>query len=378
MLVIWEIIWYHGFMTTETTISSTEKHNATVSYCFLAVFMLLSREERFSNHFVRSHSRYAALIHIGFLLLIAALIYSRNFSSIIIFEISWVHILIFIWFFVLLGVLGIGMYRAMLWKEPHFSLKGINLSELKWLNNEVTLSEDQKVPLLLAHIPFVWIYLSQKYGNFLSGGTKFGNWAFIISAWCLWIDPSLTLFITWLCATTFWIVYQGVMLSSNDSINIVWDKLYSAVDVHIFIKKIFTYIINMFKPGKELPNWESIQKEETEKYNKNITLHASTKLMIPLISMVEIWFAARNKDIHQAEIQAILINILSIYGVYTWNMPLMMLLVLAVFWSYFQAKNQKDTSIPCIGEISDILQKIIEWKKNKSIAQKITFTSNNS
>ena len=69
------------------------------------------------------------------------------------------------------------------------------------------------------------------------------------------------------------------MLSSNDSINIVWDKFYSTVDVHIlFIKKIFTYIINMFKPGKELPNWESIQKEETENIIK-ISHHVSTKLM---------------------------------------------------------------------------------------------------
>lgn len=83
-------------MTSETPILPTERHNAMISYCFLAFFMLISRDERFSNHFVRAHSRYAVLIHIGFLLLIGILIYSRNFDSIIIFEVSWVHILIFV------------------------------------------------------------------------------------------------------------------------------------------------------------------------------------------------------------------------------------------------------------------------------------------
>ena len=204
MLVIWEIIWYHGFMTTETTISSTEKHNATVSYCFLAVFMLLSREERFSNHFVRSHSRYAALIHIGFLLLIAALIYSRNFSSIIIFEISWVHILIFIWFLYFLGVLELVCTERLRLKEPHFSLKGINLlnssdSIMKWHYLKT------KSTTLLAHIPFVWIYLSCKIWKFSLVGQKFSNWAFI-SAWCLWIDPSLTPLLHGYVQPLFWIV----------------------------------------------------------------------------------------------------------------------------------------------------------------------------
>lgn len=124
-------IWYYLYMISETPISSIDRHNAMISYCFLAPFMLISGDERFSNEFVRAHSRYAALIHAGFLALIGILIYSRNFSSIIIFEISWVHIVIFIGFFILLGVLGIGIYRAMLGEKPHFSLKGITFSELK-------------------------------------------------------------------------------------------------------------------------------------------------------------------------------------------------------------------------------------------------------
>lgn len=376
ILVMKRKIWYHDYMTTETSISSIERHNAMISYCFLAPFMLISRDERFSNEFVRSHSRHALLIHLGFLALIATLIYSRNFSSIIIFEVSWVHIVIFIGFFLLLGTLGIGIYRAMSWEKPHFSLRGITLSEFSGIGNEISLDETQKMPLLLSHIPFLWIYLSQKYGNFLSGGTKFGNWAFTIAALFIWIDPSLTLFISWLCIVTFWIVYQAVSISSWDTINVIGDKFYSATDTHIFIKSLWAYAAGIFKQGNQLPDWKKIQEEEKINYEKNIQLNSSIKLSLPLISIVAIWYAKKNGNIHQAEIQSILVNILAIYALYAGSTALFMLLALTTFWSYYQIKWQKNTSIPFLWEVAEILEKIIEWKKWKSASQKITFTSN--
>jgi hypothetical protein len=88
---------------TQTNSPTTiERHNAVISYCFLAPFMLISRDERFNNHFVKIHARYALLIQIAFLVLITIFIRSRNFSSMIIFGASWVHILLFLCFFVLL------------------------------------------------------------------------------------------------------------------------------------------------------------------------------------------------------------------------------------------------------------------------------------
>lgn len=99
-------IWYIESMdTTIQTLSSTEKHNAMISYCFLAPFMLMSREERFKSDFIRSHARYATLLHIGFLILIVSFVRSRNFSSTILYDMTWVHGVLFVLFFVLLFLL---------------------------------------------------------------------------------------------------------------------------------------------------------------------------------------------------------------------------------------------------------------------------------
>lgn len=85
--------------------SLTEKHNAMISYCFMAPFMLLSRQEQFTSRFVRSHARYAMLLHIGFLALIIALIRSRNFSTVILYDMTWVHAVLFVLFSSLLVLL---------------------------------------------------------------------------------------------------------------------------------------------------------------------------------------------------------------------------------------------------------------------------------
>lgn len=159
--------------------------------------------------------------------------------------------------------------------------------------------------------------------------------------------------------------------------NVIGDKFYSAADVHIFLRKLNAYILSIFKHGNQLPSWKQLQNEEIVNYEKNIHISANTKMMIPIISIIELCFSIKNKSVHQIEIQAILINILVLYGLYLWSMPLLMLVGLAAFWSYYQSKNQKDVSIPFIGEISEILEKIIEWKREKSVSQKVTFTSNN-
>lgn len=86
-------------MDTPLFPSLTEKHNAMISYCFLAPFMLMSRQEQFTGNFVRTHARYATILHIAFLALIVGLVRSRNFSTVIIYNLSWIHVVLFILFF---------------------------------------------------------------------------------------------------------------------------------------------------------------------------------------------------------------------------------------------------------------------------------------
>lgn len=54
-------------MDTPVFPTITEKHNAMISYCFLAPFMLISKQEQFTGKFVRSHARYATMLHLAFL-----------------------------------------------------------------------------------------------------------------------------------------------------------------------------------------------------------------------------------------------------------------------------------------------------------------------
>jgi len=66
---------------SETSIETSqyERQNAIISYCFLGIFILLSRQERFQSHFINSHARVASIIQFLFLCLIALTVRSGNF-----------------------------------------------------------------------------------------------------------------------------------------------------------------------------------------------------------------------------------------------------------------------------------------------------------
>lgn len=78
--------------------SRYERQNAVISYCFLGIFILMSRQERFQSSFVRSHARIASVIHLFFIVLVIATIYSKNFGSMLIFDFSVSNIAYFIGF----------------------------------------------------------------------------------------------------------------------------------------------------------------------------------------------------------------------------------------------------------------------------------------
>jgi len=88
---------------TET--STYERQNAVISYCFLGIFILVSRQARFQSHFINSHARVASIIQFLFVCLIIMTIYSGNFGSMLIFDFSLSNIGYFIGFILLLFAL---------------------------------------------------------------------------------------------------------------------------------------------------------------------------------------------------------------------------------------------------------------------------------
>ena len=363
-------------MDTTELPSLTEKHNAMVSYCFLAPFMLLSRQEQFSSKFVRSHARYATLLHIGFIILIISLIRSRNFASVILYDMTWVHWVLFVLFFSLLFLLWNGLYSALKWNKPRISLTSLSLKSFeKEFSNEVEVSQDEKTSIILSHIPFLGTYLATKYGGKLSQGEKFSNWLTILGAVSVILDPSLTLLVTIIVMVIFWLVYQSIGKGNTSTIHLIGDRLWGGRDIHIFTTSVITYLRETFQHEHQMPSWTQIFETTKNIYQERKAPGYSALLYLPIINAVMLYRLYRNQDLRFYFLQGLLIALCSLYAILVGDTPLLIILCLAWFWGYTQARFQKDTNIPILGELSDIIIQFLAWKKKKSIPKEVQFTT---
>lgn len=364
-------------MDTPLFPSQTEKHNAMISYCFLAVFMLISRQEQFTGKFVRSHARYATILHIAFLIVIVFLIRSRNFSTVIIYDMTWIHVVLFVLFFGLLVLLGNGIYSALQWKKPRISLSEFTLKNFeKEFTDEVAVSKDEKSPIILSHIPFLGIYLAAKYDGKLSQGEKFGTWVCIVAIISTFIDPSLTLLIAIILMTMFWIVYQAVWTANTSTVHLIGNHLLGWREVQIYIRSCVDYVKEIFKRGQKIPSWVEIEEK-----NRNTSFECrksgfSAFLYIPLINIpiiVKIW---KNTDLKIHITQGILLTTLFVYGILWGGSAVTILVLLAAFWWYIQAVYVKNSYIPIIGECGESILWIIKLWKQRSKPEQIHLSTN--
>lgn len=370
-------IWYILSMDTPLFPSQTEKHNAMISYCFLSIFMLISRQEQFTGKFVRSHARYATILHIAFLVLIIALSQTQSFSSVIIYDLTWVHGILFILFFGLLALLWNGIYSALRWEKPRISLSEFTLKNFeKEFTDEVSVSKDEKTPIILSHIPFLGIYLAAKYGWKLTQGEKFGTWICIAGIVSTFIDSSLTLLIAIILWTMFWIVYQAVWTANTSTVHLLGNHLLGWREVQIYIRSCLIYAREIFKHGQKIPSWIEIEEKNrgtSFEYRKD---GFSPFLYIPLINtplIVKIW---KNNELKIHMTQAILLSLLFLYGILWWGSAVTMLALLAAFWWYIQALYHKDSHIPVIGECAEWILWLIKLWKQRSKPEQVHLSTN--
>lgn len=217
------------------------------------------------------------------------------------------------------------MYRAFAGKSPKIALQDLSLSNLRNIGEKTDIEESQKIPLILSHIPFFGTYLVQKYGSFLSAGEKFGNWAFIFAAWALWIDPSMTFFIIVLSLTTFWVVYQSVIVGSGDNIRLIGTKFPGASQCHVILRSSFSYMKLLLNHDNTIPLWRDILVTEKKKFEDNQTVSHS-KLTMPIINIFSIIHSP--EKLSTPVIDAILINLLLLYSLWFFHIPLLMILSL--------------------------------------------------
>ncbi len=352
--------------------SLTEKHNAMISYCFLAAFMLLSSQEQFSSNFVRSHARYGSILHIGFLILIVSFVRSRNFSSTIIYDMTWVHGILFVLFFILLFLLGSGIYSALKGEKPRIALNAFSIKSFeKEFSTEITVSVEEKTPLILSHIPFLGIYLSAKYGGKLTEWEKFGNWLFIALMVAIILDPSLTLFIIMIILSIFWLVYQGVWTEKDTTVHLLGDRLWNGEKVHIYTQSFIQYVYALFKHEKTMPSFSNIQEEIQKKYNRKTLENCSSIVYIPLLNIIYLFRFRKEKSTEIARVQWCILSVMAIYGLLFGAFSIFWLAIFAWFWAYNQCQFKKGNYIPIIGECADSIIKFIQWKKRKSTPEEI-------
>lgn len=346
----------------------TEKRNAMISYCFLAPLMLLSRQEQFKSDFVRSHARYATLIHIGFLVLIVSFVRSRNFSSTILYDITWVHGLLFVLFFILLFLLGNGLNSALKWGKPKIALNAFSIKSLeKEFSAEITVTVEEKTPLILSHIPFLWIYLTAKHGGKFAEGEKFGNWLFLFLMFAIWIDPSMTLFITTIILVIFWLVYQWVWTEKDTTVHLFGSRFWNGQKVHVYTKSIMRYIHDIFRYEKNMPSFSHIFEETKNNYSIRVQEKCSPFIYIPILNIVHIFRSRKDESIRISVLQWSIVTLMCLYWIIVGNFVIISLCIFAGFWTYNQCAFQKDTYMPIIGECADGIMALIQWKKEKSI-----------
>lgn len=357
----------------EQILTTEQKHNALIGYCFLAPLMLIARKSEYRDPFVRGHLWYASLLHMAFLVAIVTLIFSRNLDSIILYDFTWVHVVIFILFGVLLYFLGNGVFRALHGLSPQIGFSKLNLGSLKQAVWEKSVTETEKNALLLAHVPFIGIYLSAKYRVLFIEWEKFGNWLILSLVMAVMIDPSLTLFVIILIAATMWLVYQAIWKTNTSHIALLWERLWCGRDVHVMLQTSYQYLASLFREEKKLPSWSLISEEDKKIYTPLYT-RLSPKVFIPFLNIV--LFFKHRADVQEKKVlwQWMIISIVLIVGIILGSSILIFLSLFAAFWWWIYTSKNLDSNIPVFGEIADMIITFLAWEKKRSIPEQAHFT----
>jgi len=370
-------IWYDGVMeNNRDEISQYERQNAVISYCFLWIFILLSRQERFQSNFINSHARIASVIQFFFLCLIGMTIYSGNFTSMLIFDFSLSNIVYFIGFWMLLAGLVAGMITALRGKMPQVHLKSFSLKELWNHLTPKTINSVEKIPMIVSHIPLVGNFIAAKYGSTFASGARFGTWAVCMSLCLIWISPNILPLIIFWSLISLWIIYQSISLAVDDEIFLLWNYLPDSIQVHLFLTTLDIYAWWLLAHDhKSLPNWWEIYISVKQNYHQNNEKNLSEKFVLPVINIYFLLKNYKNTILQPEIIQGYLITILFLVGILIQDMSIVFLALFIGYVGFLSIRFHKYLYIPFLGELAFFLQKCFVWAEEKSKKQSTQFPS---
>jgi len=266
--------------------------NAVSSYLllFISSAFLLNKEDPYiNNHFVKSHTKAAGLIHLWLLVTAIVFLFYWTWINFSILGYSIDQLIAISLFFILSSLLALGILKAHNWKE--FNIwDSLELYKNKWifdLNNDWKISEKEKLSLILSKIPFVWyfIYTKQKDNEIIENNTKL-NLIFTTIYLLLFIfwNPNLANLL--LLVYIIFIVFTAINLFAQDKvINIKLNEVPFPREKLNYLKALKIYLWNYFSGKKDFIEFSEIlkkikeeEKQKQEEFNNSISKLGDFKL----------------------------------------------------------------------------------------------------
>lgn len=353
--------------------------NAISAYLmvFVSALFLLNKDNKYiNNDFVKSHTKSALLIHLGFLITYIIFIWNWVFWS---FEILWFSLSYIIWntfFIILLILLIIWIYKAQ--KSETFNIwNNISISKRKIL--DITwnwkVDEKDKLTILLSFIPFIWFLNFAKYKEIeiIRYSTRFNTLIslIIVLLYISWHNNLANLlsliyiiFISFIWINLFW---REELIQIKITNYLSFEKFYTT------IKSLIKYLFLYFKEDNRFKNFKDLEESISEKDNKKekeILKELTEKreinkikylIYIPIINFIFLFKKQTKYSYHI--INWIIISVLTILIIvlsYFWYININTILILVfpiLFWTWY-IKYRLFYKMPLIYDLYIIITKI--------------------
>mgnify|MGYP007124594829 CR=1 FL=1 len=259
--------------------------NAISAYFMIFVsglFLLNKQDALLNNNFVKTHTKSALMIHIGFFITYFTFISYGIWNSIFIGSFALNYILTSLSCIFLLGMLLFWIFTASKWEI--FSLWDIiKFSKIQRVleveNQRTQLEERDKLDILFSYIPFISFYIAAKHTNNSyivhgSRGTLFLTVILILLYNFHHTDIVLFLILIYL----IYIVFIGLNLFTTGNIlQIRYSKIFSPEYKFLYTRALYRYLKNYI-------SWQQLQtishyQQEIIEENKIINLKDNEKLL---------------------------------------------------------------------------------------------------
>ncbi len=362
----------------QNTIHTKTVNNAISAYLMLFIswlFIFDKKNQYINNDFVKSHTKVAFLIHLGFLINYIIFI---SFSFLKNINIPFIdsnlnYILASIIFTILFILLLFWIYKAN--KQETFQIWDIfkiwKTEKIVDINWDWIINEKDKLDLILSYIPFIW-YLTS-WSNYKEKNT------YNIIKLNLYTSLIISLiYISWnknivLLFGLFYIIF--VVFSSINIIireKIIWLNIYflsTPSEVLIYLKSFIKYLFNYFSKkefiwlrniiNKNLEEYKIQEnKEELEIKKLPNTKFPNYLIYFPFINLAWLFFKNSNKKYHIINwafitIFFILFIILDFYNFIPNNSYI--LLLFPIFFWYWFINSRPTYKMPIIYDFYKIL-----------------------